>query len=391
MQQKCWAPLVLLSLLGCSDGGFTAVGPKSTTSKKSAGSELPAADAGSRAAQGEGAVAGSKEASFKYGPKTSPSDFLFVFDNSGSMKATLENMQAGFASLNQASWSADTRIAVMTTLPGDPSNLSEVHPDVDAYPNIEFEPGFLSLMSERARQTFLSKFSSTDNKRNNYAMEMCAQEWFRPSDKNPQGIPCLTAAVQSVFSGVGYEAGLTAVKQILQKRSNLFRTGTNVNVVFISDTQDPGSGGNDTQLFRTRPDHAQLKSAIEANGAVASIKFHGVTPSAMCSTNEGRPSAQGRGLPYQDIIAASGGVWLDFCEGSSIRTDYKPVATQIVAGALPLPVFVLPTQASKIVQVVVAGAAQPAANVFLSADKRTVRVSGLAPEKDVEVKISYLP
>ncbi|MEY4063838.1 MAG: hypothetical protein RIR26_46 [Pseudomonadota bacterium] len=392
MKHSGWVHLLTCFVVaGCSGGGFTALGPRSAKTSKSTAGESPAANSGDRAAQGEGAVAGSKKATFNYGPKSSPSDFLFVFDNSGSMKAPLDSMKAGFASLSQAVWSADTRIAVMTTLPGDPSNLSQVHPDVNAYSNIDFEPGFLSLMSEQARKNFLSKLSPNAEGINSYPLTMCASEWFQPSDKNPQGIPCLSAAVQSVFHGVGAEAGLTAVKQILQKRPNLFRAGTNVNIVFVSDTQDPGQGDTSSALFKMRPDYAQLKSAIEANSVVAGFKFHGVTPSLTCKTGEGTPASQGRGLPYQDVIKASGGVWLDFCDGGGIRSDYTPVATQIVSGALPLPVFVLPVQASKIVQVVAAGAVIPTANVFLSADKRTVRVSGLAPEKDVDVAISYLP
>jgi hypothetical protein len=160
--------------------------------------------------------------------------------------------------------------------------------------------------------------------------------------------------------------------------------------VFVSDTQDPGD--NKPAVQALRPTFAQLKPLIEQNSTVAGIKMHGVTPSIKCTTNEGTPSlTDGRGLPYQDAIAASGGVWLDYCDGSAVRSDYKPVAQQILAGALSEPVFPLPKVASKIVRVVVDRAVFPADRVILSADKKTLRLNGLSASKDVSIEVIYLP
>jgi hypothetical protein len=317
-------------------------------------------------------------------------DFLFIFDNSGSMRVALNQLQAGFASLGSAAWPADSRIAVMTTLPGDPNNLNNPHPDVNRYPNVELDPGFLNLVNEAGRRRFIDAPGTNQAGKEGFAQQMCADQWFKPSDVNPAGKPCLSVAIQSPFHGVGVEAGLVALSQIVKKRPQMFRKGTNVNVVFVSDTQDPGD--NKPAVQALRPTFAQLKPLIEQNSTVAGIKMHGVTPSIKCTTNEGTPSlTDGRGLPYQDAIAASGGVWLDYCDGSAVRSDYKPVAQQILAGALSEPVFPLPQVASKIVRVVVDRAVFPADRVILSADKKTLRLNGLSASKDVSIEVIYLP
>lgn len=331
---------------------------------------------------------GRVKANFSYGPKSAKADFLFVFDNSSSMQDVVANMRLGFDSLGTAKWPADTLIAVMTTMPGNPSNLNDVHPAVDRYASIEKEPGFLSLMSETARTNFRNANSSMGSR---LPEVMCLQEWFKPSDKSTSGKSCLSAAVQSAFTGVGVEAGLVAVSQILDKRKQLFRMNSNVHVVFVSDTQDPGRDPSDSSKVRDlnglRPTFATLKGKIIANSSVSGVKLHGVTPSPTCSAAEN--VAARLGTPYQDAIAASGGTWLDFCDGNNARTNYTPVAEQIVANTLPEPVFVLSENAKKVESVEVAGRAVPLSQVTLINDNRSVRIEGLSPSSDVAVSIIY--
>lgn len=328
------------------------------------------------------------KANFSYGPKSVKADFLFVFDNSSSMQDVVSNMRLGFDSLESAKWPADSMIAVMTTMPGNPANLSDVHPAVDRYSSIEKEPGFLSLMSETARSNFRSANSSMGNR---LPEAMCLQEWFKPRDKSSSGKSCLSAAVQSPFTGVGVEAGLVAVSQILEKRKQLFRVGSNVHVVFVSDTQDPGkdpSGNSNVRaLNNLRPNFAALKAKVLANSAVSGVKLHGVTPSPTCSAAENVASRLG--TPYQDAIRSSGGTWLDFCDGNSARTNYVPVAEQIVANTLPEPVFVLPEVVKKIESVEVAGRAVALSQVTLVNGNSAVRIEGLNPSSDVAVTITY--
>lgn len=375
--KKIFSTTLLLVLAGCSDTGFE-------------GGSNPKTSASNSKASAEALAVQETKATFSFGPKSTMADFLFIFDNSGSMNQSLNQLRSGFESLGGASWPADSRVAVMTTLPGDPRNLNQIHPDVNAYPNINLDPGFLNLVSEAARKKFINAPGTTVKGKQGFTEEMCADEWFKPKDVSPQGRPCLSVAIQSPFEGVGVEAGLVALSQIVKKRPKLFRSGTNVNVVFVSDTQDPGKSSPSVQALR--PTYAELKPLIESNNTVAGIKLHGITPSENCQTGEGKPSAQtGRGLPYQDAIKASGGVWLDYCEGQQIRTNYKPVAEQILAAASPEPVFVLPSAASSVVRVVVAGSAYPAAQVVLLEDKKSVRLNGLKSNQDVSIEIFFTP
>jgi len=220
---------------------------------------------------------------------------------------------------------------------------------------------------------------------------MCRQEWFKPTDKSSSGKSCLSAAVQSPFTGVGVEAGLVAVSQILEKRKQLFRVGSNVHVVFVSDTQDPGRDPKDSANVRAlkdlRPTYTALKAKIVANSPVSGVKLHGVTPSPTCSAAEN--VAARLGIPYQDAIRASGGTWLDFCDGNSARTNYVPVAEQIVANTLPEPVFVLPEAVKKIESVEIAARAVALSQVTLVNGNSAVRIEGLNPSSDVAVVITY--
>lgn len=377
VMKKSFSLSLLLGLVACSDTGFQGgSNPKNSGSNRNTGAEATALK--------------ETKSVFSFGPKSAMADFLFIFDNSGSMNQSLDQLRLGFASLEGARWPADSRIAVMTTLPGDPKNLNEIHPNVNKYPNINLDPGFLNLVSEAARKKFIEAPGTTSRGKQGFSEEMCAEEWFKPTDVSPQGRPCLSVAIQSPFEGVGVEAGLVALSQILKKRPNLFRSKTNVNVVFISDTQDPGDNAPAVQAIR--PTYAELKPLIESNSTVTGIKLHGITPSENCQTGEGRPSAQaGRGLPYQDAIKASGGMWLDYCEGPAIRTNYKPVAEQILAAATPEPVFLLPNAAASIARVLVAGSVYPSSQFVLSEDKKSVRLSGLNLNQDVQIEIFYLP
>lgn len=401
----------LVSVCACNNSDFSNSPAPSARQKKTnvpegagasvKGSDSPSHSADNASAGSEGAGGGTGEspvkelgqgkakATFQYGPKSAKADFLFVFDNSVSMQDDLDNMKRGFESMGSAKWPSDTMIAVMTTMPGNPTNLNDVHPSVNRYASIEKEPGFLSLMSETARTSFRTANRSM---RARLSEPMCLQEWFKPSDKNSAGKSCLSAAIQSPFTGVGVEAGLVAVHQILDKRRQLFRTNSNAHIVFVSDTQDPGKdpagNANVMALNNLRPTFEALKNKIMSNSSIAGVKLHGVTPSPNCSAAENVASRLG--TPYQDAIRASGGTWLDFCDGNSARSNYVPVAEQIVANTLPEPVFVLSEIVASIVKVEVSGQPLDRSRVTLLADKKSVRIDGLNPASDVEVAITYM-
>jgi hypothetical protein len=382
--------LAVFFLLGCSTGTYSSVETTYRNKKTAADGESVNTYSTAQAA-GEKLAPGEKKSEFSFGPKPVPADFLFVFDNSVSMKTPLQDVRNGIGSLSVAQWPADSRIAVMSTLPADPNDLSKVHKDVGSYVGIESEPGFMNLVSEAARLKFLSTTGNVNGA--SYPDALCESEWFKPSDKSTAGKPCLSVSFQSPFAQVGVEAGLVALGQIVSKREQLFRKGSSVNVVFISDTQDPGKKDvPDVDILRPKFD--KIKQDIIANSGVVGVKLHGVTPSESCTTQESSPSLRGSGTPYQDAIRASGGTWLDFCDITSstgFRKDYKSVVEKILANSLPDPVFVLPTAVSKVVRVVAAGAALPESSIFLSPDNKSVRVNGLNPGQDVTIEIIYIP
>lgn len=389
--------------VACNSGDFTTApnkAPRQVKASAAEGAEKKDSDSG-KAAVAEGGQNGSsgntpveelgqgrKKASFSYGPRSAKADFLFVIDNSSSMSNDVANVRSGFESLSAARWPADTKIAVMTTMPGNPANLNAVHPAVDGYNAIDKEPGFLSFMSETARANFRTANAAMGDR---LPEPMCLAEWFKPDDKNNNGKTCLSAAIQTPFTGVGVEAGLVAVSQILDKRRQVFRMNSNAHIVFVSDTQDPGKDPNDGANIRAlndlRPNFEALKSKIMANSGVSGVKLHGVTPSVDCSAAEN--VAKRLGTPYQDAIRASGGTWLDFCEGNTARSNYRPVAEQIVANTLPEPVFVLPEAVKSLVQVEVAGQVVDLSRVTLLGDKKSVRIEGLSPSSDVNIAIVY--
>jgi hypothetical protein len=332
---------------------------------------------------------------FTFGPLSSKSDFLIVFDNSASMRGPAESVARGFESLAASKWPAGSRIGVMTTLPGNPANLNEVHPESNErnrYLGMNKEPGFLNLISAVALKSFaaIAGSSFVDSQ---YPLAMCDKEWFLPEDKNSSGISCLRASFQSVFAGVGVEAGLTAALQMVTKNPSLFRTGAQVHVIFISDTQDPGDP-NASELIRTRPDFEMLEAAFRKNSPIASLRIHGIVPDEKCITsNESfQQELAPDQLPYQQAIKASGGTWLNFCgEGGTVRTDYAPVAAQIIESSVPEPIFQLQKPARSLVSVTVDGKLLSAADAKLDADGTRVRLSSIKPSVDVNIRIEYTP
>lgn len=219
--------------------------------------------------------------SFISGPRAAKTDFLFIFDNSGSMRPALDSVARGFEGLRDARWPADSRIAVMTTLPGDPRNLNRVHLEVNEYTNIEREPGFLNFISAGAVRAFAAVVGRTTIE-TSYPIPVCNKDWFLPAERNTTGVSCLRAAFQSKFFGVGAEAGLTAVFQLVQKRAAAFRHNSHVQVVFVSDTQDPGK--DSSNLIAIRPTFQQLKAAFQRKTSIATLRIHGVVPGEGCRT-----------------------------------------------------------------------------------------------------------
>jgi hypothetical protein len=334
-------------------------------------------------------------ADFTYGPLTAQSDFLILFDNSSSMQGPAESVARGFESLAASKWPAGSRIGVMTTLPGNPADLNEVHPETtlkNRYQGMEKEPGFLRLVSAAALRSFAAATESSLVE-SNYPLAICEKEWFLPEDKNSSGVSCLRASFQSVFAGVGVEAGLTAALQMATKNPSLFRPNAQVHVIFVSDTQDPGDA-NASELISSRPDYQKIEAAFRKNSPIASLKIHGIVPDEKCITSgeSFQLDIAPDKLPYQQAIKASGGTWLNFCgENGTVRSDYTPVAAQIIEGSFPEAIFQLQRPARTLVSVAADGKILTSDQARLDADGTRVRLSSFRPSADVKITIVYEP
>ncbi|NBX17851.1 MAG: hypothetical protein EBR09_10840 [Proteobacteria bacterium] len=383
--QSLFHPVFLsLMLISCGSSQFQTTVKTRGSSQKTASAEALGKDSPNASPEG---VAGEKSAEFKFGPKSTPNDVLFIFDNSSSMKQHLEMVKKGFESLSSADWFGDVKIGVMTTLPAESANLSQTHSGVNVYKGINSEPGFLSLVSAKAFAEY--KKVADSSKSSAYAEPLCDEEWFSPEAVNSNRKRCLSVALQNPHHGVGCEAGMTALSQITAKMasrgSKLFRKSALAQVVFVSDAQDPGCGNSELQ--KTRPSAGSLREQVLKQNDLIDLKFHGVLPVEGGMETSETSGNKDFGFPYNTLIKSNKGILLDI----TASTDYSSFAKSIAKSALPEPVFSFGAKISKVLEVKVDGKILPASDFKLAADGKSVRIEGLNPSADVKVQIGYLP
>jgi hypothetical protein len=312
--------------------------------------------------------AGNRRETFGFGGdvQTRVADFLFIIDNSCSMETLQTKVTAGFQSLiaDKAAFPANSRVAVMTTQVGDPDDLSRLNHDINDAPGQDEDPGFLRLVTGATIAAYKKVASSGTAK--NFPLAGCDAPWFGPQDKHPSGHSCFSAAIQTGRECVGSEAGLTALGQMLQKQGKkaLFRGGAAVNVIYVSDTHDPGSIS--TVLLESRPDYAALRAAVLKANQVASFKIHAIAPNRKCSKDE-----DVHDKAYYKAADISGGAKLDSCSAA----DYVPFLKSMIekGTAVTLPTFRLGKPAKAILGVTVDGAATTAYK--LSADGQVLTLT----------------
>ncbi|MEZ4318965.1 MAG: hypothetical protein R3F61_15730 [Myxococcota bacterium] len=274
-------------------------------------------------------------------------DYVFVLDNSVSMKAVVEKVRKGFASLSESDFPPETRIAVLSTLPADPDDLARLHDAVPAR-MLQNDAGFGRFVSG----TSIRKARHDKTLKRSYPLEGCGDDgWFRPGDTNAQGVSCLVAHTQTTLKGAATEAGLTAFKQLLQRNDGkpTFRPGAAVNVVFVSDTHDPGVGARVAgDLLYDRPTAEELLTLVEKDNIVSSIRFHAIAPELECVERW-----MHLGPAYFDAAEYTGGSMVDMCTAE----DYRPILDTVFdEGARPTkPVFALGTEAGTVDSVTVDG------------------------------------
>ena len=313
---------------------------------------------------------------YTYGELDKPIDYLFVLDNSPSMNSLINNVNQGFQSLlANDPFPRNSKIAVMNTMIGDPNDFSLITPLDRRYAGMELEPGFLDFVDAASIKNYKDNVAAGFTRP--WALDGCKEKWFSPGDKNENGDSCLTAATQ--FSGrASLEAGITAYEHLLLKHKDnkLFRKGALLNVIFVSDTHDPGR--NEPSLITNRKNYAQLNALTNQYQDVRSLKFHAISPARKCSAETLHD------FSYHALVDDSKGEKGDVCT----LTDYSEYLKAMVqSSTIEEPVFMLNKQPSQIISVVVND--EETGDYTIEEDKMSIRINGLEPGTVYTVRIEY--
>lgn len=242
---------------------------------------------------------------FNFNDNPTPIDYLFVLDNSVSMLPIIKRIRSGLIkAASMEEFPKSSYFAVMSTMIGDDDNLSTTGRGINRYPGIDYEPGFLDFVDKESIQLYRQMVPQFAHL---WPLKGCEQQWFSPGELNEQGVPCFAAALQSTASRVGAEAGALAFKQLLEKHKDkpLFREDALLNVIFISDTHDPGRP--DPVLLERTPTFEELNSLVEEYENVEKLRFHALAPEVPCTSEDVH------NLSYYKLVDASGGAKQDPC------------------------------------------------------------------------------
>ncbi len=259
-----------------------------------------------------------------HGP-TPAVDYLFVIDDSVSMKAILGRFRRGMRHLGRPGvFPSRSRLAVLNTTPADPTDPTRAHPMVRQNTEADLLPGFQHLVDAEGIAMYVADAPEKMQKR--FSMPGC-DAWFGPNDRNADQVSCLRAHSQLGLVPGRAEAGLVALAQWMEAMEAAdqpqFRAGAAVNVIFVSDTHDPGLHASlldqplGQDLLSLQPSVEDLLDRL--NVPVASFRLHAIAPESECGEKWTDPS-------YHRAAKASGGVTADVC---TLR-DYRPVIEQIV-------------------------------------------------------------
>ncbi len=286
--------------------------------------------------------------------KRRPTDVLFIVDESVSMKSVIDHVRQGFNSVDPNTFPSDTLLAVTNMAPAIVDSFwkptfgrSFIVPADDYIVN---QPGFLRLVTANSIANFKTKFAKHSD---SFTQLGCQQGWFRPTDVDADGINCLNGASQVALQGIGVEAGVVSLKELTLKYTSegqkLFRPGSIANIIFVSDTHDPGSGYyGKPNAPASIPTTTEILSAINANQPeLAGVVFSGVVPLPMASDpklsgvnvlgnlpqtpEEESVSDEGtHGYSYLDFIRNSGGYamhvvndnWTNIIQNLTLKLGY---------------------------------------------------------------------
>ncbi|TNE91180.1 MAG: hypothetical protein EP330_05920 [Deltaproteobacteria bacterium] len=263
-------------------------------------------------------------------------DYLFVVDNSVSMRAILPKLRAGFSALVESpeAFGKRARIGVITTLPADPEFPGALHPAVASREGLEFDPGFGGLVTQRRIADYKQLLPQRHKHR--FGLRGCEDGWFTPDEKSRTGVYCLEAHTQVGLQGTGVEAGLTAFAQLLDTEDFAFREGAAVNVIFVSDTHDPGVRPDRDAFTRAlvdeRPEVEALRDTVFKRYGASAFRIHAIAPHSVCTGEDWTAI----GPVYSEAAAATGGVDIDICTAEDYRPLLDAIATSGVVATRPM-------------------------------------------------------
>lgn len=321
---------------------------------------------------------------FALGPTVTPvADYLFVIDESISMHRVLHKVIRGFNTLRgKRGFPNGARVAVLNTAPADLDAPGEPFPGLEPVAGNALLPGFGALVD--ATRIAAYKAVAPEKYAKRYTGEGC-DAWFDPYANGPDGLPCLNAHTRVPLLPGRAEAGIVALRQWLESTAgeDRFRAGAAVNVIFLSDTHDPGLAeghGRDEEiaaLAKARPDIDELRALVDE--PVAAFRIHAIAPASRCGESWDSPS-------YYELAAAAEGVEADICT----TEDYVGVLDEIAKTGSRRQdnVLRLGYPAAEIGEVLLDG--KPV-TWSPTGDPQAIRIDGALPTNVRTVKVGYRP
>lgn len=305
---------------------------------------------------------------FDIGTTTGKVDFLWILDDSQSMKSTFDLVTKGFMDIKNSSpdiWPQDYRSGLINMMFADPGNYDT--PSVMLPRSVsKSTPGFLNLVDPG-----------------------CGP-WFETG-------ACLSQAVNKLKLGPRIvEAGITAYEQFVKSGRADFRQDADIHVIFISDTHDPGASSRAKKYPEEWRAMIKLKNTIKKNplagyselksitNTSGRLKFHAIAPSSTENCPEKRDLYD---WIYFKLVRVSGGTAAEYCKDA--ETDYSDFVKSLVTNAAGKQnTFTTEHEIDQIISVVQNGVNVCLTNICTSSYNR-ITVPGLTYDGPSTVTITY--
>ena len=341
-------------------------------------------------------------------------DVLFVLDDSCSTKTIQQNVEDGILSLSGVQFPENTQMAVTYMSPAQV--IEGATQFENPYATVSTGvPGFMQLVNSASIAEYMSldvsSYDPLEKGKERFEIEACQEGWFSPTAKNQNNQACLSAAMQYPLYCTGVEEGVWSLYQLVEnydrQSRSLFRAGSLVLVLFVSDTHAPGVAsyyGRSTAPADPLSLEDILGKIMVNSPGVSSIKFSGIVPvpklgdplldslkvigGPPLTDEEATINGEGaRGYAYLPYIKGSGGVAVH-----AKREDWSGAMAELLKDAQVLSNFKmkLSKPVESVIRVWVDGVSLKESEFRLEADSQTVYIlQDLSPHLMHEIKIEY--